>query len=119
MLIKDGQRKEAILRAIADRLSRMIIDETIPEAKSAAKILESTTLPRASVYRRIHELIEGGLLIVERSVLTSDGKKYDLFRSRFKVIKAEMKKGVLEIQVSQNISPEEGVRRYFSLDSSD
>ena len=45
-------------------------------------ICHVTGLPLATAYRQVHRLMDLGVLIVERSAMTPEGKKYDLFRSR-------------------------------------
>jgi hypothetical protein len=46
-------------------------------------------VPLSSCYRRARELVDEGLLLVERIVITGDGKRYGLYRSPFATIEIE------------------------------
>ncbi|HLE48156.1 MAG TPA: hypothetical protein VI818_07665, partial [Candidatus Thermoplasmatota archaeon] len=41
------------------------------------------------VYRHVSTLMEDGLLFVERSAMTEDGKRYELYRSRVRSARIE------------------------------
>lgn len=60
------------------------------KAKPVKSIELETELPQATVYRQVHRLVEDGLLAVERSALTEDGKRYELYRSRIQRAKLEV-----------------------------
>jgi DNA-binding IclR family transcriptional regulator len=49
--------------------------------RSANDLLRAVPVPQSTLYRRLGELKELGLVGVQRSILTEDGKKVDLFRS--------------------------------------
>ena len=66
------------------------------------EIIHQYQLAPSSVYRRITEFVDAGLLAVERIVITKDGKKYSLYRSTVRDIRAEYKSGILELNISPN-----------------
>ncbi len=66
------------------------------------EIIHQFALPPSSVYRRISEFVDVGLLAVERMVITKDGKKFSLYRSTVRDIRAEYKSGEFELTVSLN-----------------
>lgn len=86
MKVEDEENKNRIIECLADPQCRRIIDLTVNKPLSASEIAEGSNLPPSSAYRRISTLTDAGLLGVERSVITEDGKKYDLFRSTIKGI---------------------------------
>lgn len=54
------------------------------------EIEQATQLPQATIYRHVARLLESNLLVVERSALTADGKRYDLYRSRIQAARIEL-----------------------------
>jgi DNA-binding Lrp family transcriptional regulator len=61
-----------------------IILSTIPKGKSVEDLSKENDIPLSTCYRRVHEMLDSGILIVERIVITPDGKKYEILRSTFK-----------------------------------
>jgi predicted transcriptional regulator len=53
----------------------------------------SEKIPISTAYRRVNELKDTGLLTVEKTILTDEGKKFELFRSSFRGIHMEMSQG--------------------------
>ena len=73
-------------------------------------------IPMTSAYRRVKELMDCGLLEVERIVLTNDGKKFDLYRSTVTAVNVRFGNGVLEVDVTLRSTAEEKImRRFLSL----
>jgi len=82
--------KENILKRLADEYSRRILQLTMQKHKTAERISSELGVPLSTVYRKIKELKETGLLIVEKSVVTKDGKVCDLYRSTIKGVKINL-----------------------------
>lgn len=102
MLIHDPVLKKTILEAMADDCALAILKGTREKAQSAMEIVHQCALPPSSVYRRIREFVDAGLLTVERIVITNDGKKFSLYRSTVREIRAEYNAGEFELNVSFN-----------------
>lgn len=102
MLIHNPALKKTILQAMADDCALAILKGTTEKACSAMEIIHQCALPPSSVYRRISEFLEAGLLAVERIVITDDGKKFSLYRSTVRDMRAEYKSGEFELNVSFN-----------------
>lgn len=102
MLIHDTQLKKVILEAMADECSLAILRATTEKACSAMEITHQFALPPSSVYRRISAFVDAGLLAVDKIVITNDGKKFSLYRSTVRDIRAEYKSGEFELAVSFN-----------------
>jgi phosphomannomutase len=94
--------KKAILDAVSDETSRRILNSTIREARPAEGIAHEIDVPVSTVYRRVHELAVAGVLFVERIVTTKEGKRYSLYRSAFRGIKATLDEGRLQVWVTLN-----------------
>ena len=68
--------------ALGDEASRRVMADCVRQARSAKDISRRTLVPLTTVYRVIHRLESLHLVVVERSAMTPDGRKYDLYRSR-------------------------------------
>lgn len=79
-----------VATALSEEFSRRILAVCIRKARSAKEIEQETQLPQATVYRYVHQLVGSRLLLVERSAITPDGKRYDLFRSRIRSARLEL-----------------------------
>ena len=79
-----------VAAALSDAYGRRILSCCIRKAQSVREIEGATGLPQATVYRHVSRLLEEGLLAVERSALTPDGKRYELYRSRLRNARIEM-----------------------------
>jgi len=101
--IEDDQRKEAILNIVSDKYCRQILYSTIDRPKSAMEISSESKIPISTVYRRIQTLHDNKLVGVTGSI-SSDGKKYFLYKSKVKAISSSYDGNQIEIQVVPNIA---------------
>lgn len=116
MLLSEEVSKRAVLKALSDDHSRLILLSTIQSAKSVPEIMREQGIPMSSAYRRVKQLKHDGLLKVEKVVVTEEGKKYDLLRSAIRAAVIRFESGVLEVDVSTNVLAEEKMlRRFFAL----
>ncbi|MGI0131411.1 MAG: winged helix-turn-helix transcriptional regulator [Thermoplasmata archaeon] len=92
-------RKERILEALGDRWSREILLMLNESPRSAQEIQGTNRIPQSTLYRKLHELGEIGLVGVQRSVISSDGKRVELYRSLLDELKVEMRGARLRIDV--------------------
>lgn len=83
-------RPEAVAEALVDAYARRILVACVRTAKPVKDISQEAGLPLPTTYRQVHKLVEVGLLVVERSALTADGKRYELYRSRIRSARVEM-----------------------------
>ena len=81
MIVNDEPAKQRILAALSDAYSRQILTATVPEPLSALELSSKYQIPITTVYRRIQELVNAGLIAAVKSGRTTDGKWYDLYRS--------------------------------------
>jgi hypothetical protein len=78
---------ESVVAALSDDLSRRIVSSTVEAGKTVQEMSTERRVPLSSCYRRVHELVDQGLLVIERIVITGDGKRYAVYRSSFRTIK--------------------------------
>jgi hypothetical protein len=90
--------------AVSDELSKRILVAAVSAGKTAQEISVEQALPLSSCYRRIRELVDQGLLVAERIVVTADGKRYALYRSSFRTV--EMVADFSEMSVSAELNSE-------------
>jgi DNA-binding transcriptional ArsR family regulator len=74
-------QETAILAALGDPPARSILLFLNDAPHSVQEIVDACALPQASVYRKLRELQEGGLVGIQRAALSPDGHRTDLFRS--------------------------------------
>lgn len=102
MRITSTLLKDALISALADEYSRKIILKTIENAQSVEDLSRSENVPISTAYRRVNELRQVGILTVEKTILTDDGKKFELYRSAFRAVHMDLVQGELEVDVDLN-----------------
>ena len=102
-----GDRKERILDALGDPAARGILLMLNDAARSAQELLQSNQIPQSTLYRKIHDLQQLGLVGVQRTAITAEGKRVDLYRSLLEELRVDLAGGSLRIEVRfRNLSAE-------------
>ena len=101
-IIADEFSGQRILSAIADPYSRKILASTTREALGALALAKECGIPVTTVYRRIEELLQTGLVASVRASRTKDGKWFDLYRSTVKRIDVSSENGTLFVGLVKN-----------------
>lgn len=81
---------EVVAESLADPYARRVLASCVKQARAVKDIAQETGLALPTAYRHVHRLEEAKLLVIERSAMTADGKKYELYRSRIKNARIEM-----------------------------
>jgi DNA-binding Lrp family transcriptional regulator len=102
MRVLNQRTTEGLIQMLSDDYSRRIVISAIPKAKSVEDFSKENDVPLSTCYRRVHELLSQGILVVEKIVVTPDGKKYELLRSAFKDIKIDFENGQIAIDATVN-----------------
>lgn len=100
--VGDAKFKENVLKALADEYSRQILASIMDRSKSVVDISTECKIPMSTAYRRIHDLEEVGLVQVNGSVISSDGKRYYLYRSKIKAVRAIFGLDSLNVEIIPN-----------------
>jgi DNA-binding Lrp family transcriptional regulator len=119
-VVLGGSLAKNAVNAISDELSKRILVSSVSEGRTAQEISIEQALPLSSCYRRIRELVDQGLLVVERIVVTREGKRYTLYRSSFRTV--EMAADFRELSVSAELNEdvaEKFRRKWFCLSHPD
>ena len=102
MIVNDEPAKQRILTALSDIYSRQILSATIDEPLSALELSKNHGIPITTVYRRLEELVEAGLIAAVKSGRTTDGKWYDLYKSLLLRIDISFDGAVVRIDAKLN-----------------
>ena len=89
--------RDMVERAVSDPALREVLAMTISSAKSVKEISDGTGIPLSSTYRHVESLQRAGLLIVDRSAISPEGKRYDLFRSRLRRAMIEVSRAGVQV----------------------
>ncbi len=108
-----SDRKERILEALGDRWAREILLLLSDGPRSAQEIQASNRMPQSTLYRKLHELSEIGLIGIQRSVISSDGKRVELYRSLLEELTVEMRGTRLTIDVRFRDLPSERLKELW------
>ena len=92
----------AVLHSLADEQIMSIINCTRDTAKSMNDIITETQISRTTVHRKINSMMKNGLLVVEKFMIASDGKKSKLFRSKLSGIKIKYEDNNMFVIIEEN-----------------
>ena len=118
MIIKSQRIKRALLTALADEEMLKIMNCVIDHSKSFNDIIaENSNISRTTAFRKIKWLLKEGLIIVDKIVLSQDGKKFSLYHSTLKVINAKYEVNNVSIEAEPNFDiAKKWIEKFFSLD---
>ena len=80
--LKKYDVNQKVLEALADAQSRSILFSVIKEGKTAAELSEEHKIPLSSVYKKISDLEDLSLIKIEKWILSDNGKKFKVYKSR-------------------------------------
>lgn len=92
-------RRERLLDALGDAAARGILLMLSDHARSAQELLQANRIPQSTLYRKLHDLQQLGLVGIQRTAITSEGKRVDLYRSLLEELRVELQGTQLRIQV--------------------
>ena len=113
MEISEPSRVQALVQGLADEYSRKILLSTIPKAKSVEDMSRENDIPLSTCYRRVHELLDSQILVVEKIIVTPEGKKYELLRSAYRAVNVSFDGGVMRVEAVINEDVAEKLRRLW------
>ena len=118
MIIKSQRIKRALLNALADEEMLKIMNCVIDRSKSFNDIIaENSSISRTTAFRKIKWLLKEGLIIVDKIVLTPEGKKFSLYHSTLKAINAKYEVDNVTVEAEPNFDiAKKWIEKFFSLD---
>ena len=99
--IEESSKKDALLAIVADKYCRIIIDATKDKPKSAMELAYETKIPISTIYRRLQTLHDSSLLHTS-GMISEDGKKLFLYKSKVKGIHSTFEDGNVDIKLILN-----------------
>jgi len=101
--IDDDQRKEEFLNILSDRYARSILEVTIDKPKSVMEIATEANIPISTAYRRLQALHDAQMMRISGSI-SEDGKKFFLYKSKFRAFSAYLEGNQVQIKAVPNYS---------------
>lgn len=111
--LSDPARVQSLVQSLADEYSRKILLSTIPSPKSVEDISRENDIPLSTCYRRVHELLEAQIVVIDKIIVTNDGKKYELLRAAYRAVTVSFVNGVMKVDVVINEDVAEKLRRLW------
>ena len=102
MIVNGEVAKQRILSALSDEYSRLILTATVDQPLSGAELSENFGIPVTTVYRRIQDLLDAGLIAAVKSDRTNDRKWYELYQSLLLRIDVSFEHGEMKIDATLN-----------------
>ena len=93
---------QKVIEALADTESRAIIFSIIRKGKTASNLSTSLKIPLSSVYKKLSDLENLTLIQVEKTILSENGKRFKVFRSRINKAEISIKKPEPTLTLSAN-----------------
>ena len=99
--IKEPERKEFFLEILSDKYCRLILEAIMDTPKSVTEISHEKTIPLSTVYRRI-QLLHDSKMIRTSGIITDDGKRLFLYKSKIKEVNTSFRDGQIDVDVVFN-----------------
>jgi DNA-binding transcriptional ArsR family regulator len=116
LAIKSEKIKRAVLTALADSEMVKILDAAMYQSKSVIQIVRETGVSHTTAYRKIKWLVEEKLLIIDKTEIAQDGKKFSLFRTILKSFNVKYEYNKVVIEAEQNLDTIRKItENFFSL----
>jgi hypothetical protein len=117
VIVQSQSAKKAVLTALADEEMRNILDSVMYHSKSIVDISREQNIPHTTCYRKTKWLINEGLVIVDKIIITPEGKKFSLYHSVLKSISVKYEGNNVTIEAEQNFDiVKKTMVRFYSLE---
>ena len=93
---------QKVIEALADAESRAIIFSIIRKGKTASNLSNSLKIPLSSVYKKLTDLENLTLIEVEKTILSENGKRFKVYRSRINKAEILIKKPEPTLSLTAN-----------------
>lgn len=99
--IEETKKQDSLLEILSDKYCREIIKSIMHKSKSVIEITNETKIPMSTVYRRIQTLHDSKLLATS-GIITEDGKRLFLYKSKVRGIQSVFNRGKIEVELILN-----------------
>jgi DNA-binding transcriptional ArsR family regulator len=90
-----------VVSALGDPVALAILSSLSAGDRDGHALVVQTNLPQSSIYRKLHELQEWGLVRVRRLAFTAEGRKVEVFTSRIRGVDVEFDNGRVRVRVRE------------------
>jgi response regulator of citrate/malate metabolism len=116
-MVKSYRVKRAVLTALADNEIMKILASSMNQSKSVNQILKETNISHTTAFRKTKWLLKEWLIIVDKIIITPDGKKFSLYLSTLKAITARYEANNVSVEAEPNSDiPRKRIEKFFSID---
>lgn len=117
MIVKSQRAKKAVMAALADEEMMNIFNSTMYQSKSISDIIVETSIAYTTCYRKVKWLLNEGLLVVDKIVITKEGKKFSMFHSVLRSINVKYEGNNVVIEAEENFDIlKRIVEKFYSLE---
>jgi predicted transcriptional regulator len=99
--IEEPERKESFLEILSDKYCRSILESIMDTPKSAIEVSREKMIPLSTVYRRIQQLHDSKMIRTS-GVITDEGKRLFLYKSKIKAVNTSFHDGKIDVDVVFN-----------------
>ena len=99
--IEEVERKDRLLEIVSDRYCRAILESIMDIPKSVIEIMAETKIPMSTTYRRI-QMLHDNKLVATSGMITNEGKRLFLYKSKIKGIQSRFNDGKIEVKLIIN-----------------
>ena len=99
--IEEQERKESFLEILSDKYCRAILEAIMDMPKSAIEVSREKDIPLSTVYRRIQQLHDSKMIRTS-GVITDEGKRLFLYKSKIKEVNTSFRDGRIDVDVVFN-----------------
>ena len=99
--IEEPERKESFLEILSDKYCRAILESIMDTPKSAIEVSREKEIPLSTVYRRIQQLHDSKMIRTS-GVITDEGKRLFLYKSKIKEVNTSFRDGRIDVDVVFN-----------------
>ena len=93
---------QKVIEALADAESRAILFSIIRKGKTASDLSTILKIPLSSVYKKLSDLENLTLIRIEKTILSENGKRFKVYRSRINKAEISIKKPEPTLTLSAN-----------------
>jgi predicted transcriptional regulator len=116
-LIVKSHEVRVVLTALADNEMMKILDSAMNQSKSVNEILKETNISHTTGFRKIKWLLSEGLIMLDKIIITPDGKKFRLYHSTLKSINVKYEDTNVVVEAEPNFAiAKKSIMKFFSLD---
>ena len=99
--IEEPERKDSFLEILSDKYCRFILEAIMDTPKSAIEVSREKNIPLSTVYRRIQQLHDAKMIRTS-GVITDEGKRLFLYKSKIKAVNTSFHDGKIDVDVVFN-----------------